>query len=86
MWYDFRFDNPQNRQVRGIGRRELRALFPQLRGRIRSVTLAPPLGVTGLAVAMAAAAMVAAGVEWLLIRREFGCRTDVFASIGSAQS
>lgn len=43
VWYDFRFNNPRNRHVRGIGRRELRALFPQLLGRTRSVTLAPPL-------------------------------------------
>jgi hypothetical protein len=43
LWYDFRFDNPRNRNVRGIGRRALRQLFPDLRGQIRSVTLAPPL-------------------------------------------
>lgn len=44
VWYDFRFDNPKNSQVRGIGSRELRKLFPGLAGRIRSTTLAPPLG------------------------------------------
>ncbi len=43
LWYDFRADNPRNPHVRGIGRRELRALFPQLAGEIRSATLAPPL-------------------------------------------
>ncbi len=43
LWYDFRVDNPRNRNVRGIGRRELRALFPALGGEVRSVTLAPPL-------------------------------------------
>ncbi len=43
LWYDFRVDNPRNRNVRGIGRRELRSLFPGLAGEIRSVTLAPPL-------------------------------------------
>jgi len=43
LWYDFAFDNPQNAQVRGIGRREIRKLFVQLAGNIRSVTLAPPL-------------------------------------------
>jgi SAM-dependent methyltransferase len=42
LWYDFRV-NPRNAQVRAIGRRELRALFPGLRGDVRSVTLAPPL-------------------------------------------
>ncbi len=43
LWYDFRFDNPLNRQVRGIGRRELRTLFAGLDGPIRSVSLAPPI-------------------------------------------
>ncbi len=43
LWYDFRADNPRNPNVRGIGRRELRALFPNLTGEIRSATLAPPL-------------------------------------------
>lgn len=43
LWYDFRLDNPRNPHVRGIGRRELRALFPDLEGEVRSLTLAPPL-------------------------------------------
>jgi len=43
LWYDFAFDNPRNRSVRGISRRQLRKLFPSLRGETRSVTLAPPL-------------------------------------------
>lgn len=43
LWYDFRFNSPGNPNVRGIGRRELRALFPDLGGEIRSLTLAPPL-------------------------------------------
>jgi SAM-dependent methyltransferase len=43
LWYDFAVNNPSNMQVRGIDRRELRELFPELRGEIRSVTLAPPL-------------------------------------------
>lgn len=43
LWYDFRTDNPQNANVRGIGRRELGALFPELTGEVRSATLAPPL-------------------------------------------
>ncbi len=43
LWYDFRTDNPRNPNVRGIGRRELRALFPELAGEVRSATLAPPL-------------------------------------------
>ncbi len=43
LWYDFRVDNPRNPNVRGIGRRELRSLFPNLAGDVRSITLAPPL-------------------------------------------
>ncbi len=43
LWYDFRFDNPSNPNVRGIGRSELRALFPALRAEIRTISLLPPL-------------------------------------------
>jgi SAM-dependent methyltransferase len=43
LWYDFALNNPNNPQVRGVGRKELRQLFPELNGDIRSVTLAPPL-------------------------------------------
>ena len=43
LWYDFAFDNPKNRHVHGIGKSEIKKLFPQLAGKIRSVTLAPPL-------------------------------------------
>lgn len=44
VWYDFRYDNPWNRDVRGVGRREITRLFPGWRAHYRSVTLAPPLG------------------------------------------
>jgi ubiquinone/menaquinone biosynthesis C-methylase UbiE len=43
LWYDFAVNNPRNAHARGVRRRELRELFPTLRGRIESVTLAPPL-------------------------------------------
>jgi ubiquinone/menaquinone biosynthesis C-methylase UbiE len=43
LWYDFAFNNPRNSQVRGVGRGELRGLFPELRGVIKSATLAPPI-------------------------------------------
>ncbi len=43
LWYDFAYDNPRNPNVRGIGRAEIKRLFPTLQGRIRRVTLAPPL-------------------------------------------
>jgi SAM-dependent methyltransferase len=42
-WYDFFVDNPRNRAVRGIGRRELASLFPGFDLRLRRITLAPPL-------------------------------------------
>jgi SAM-dependent methyltransferase len=43
LWYDFHMDNPRNPDVRGIRRREIRALFPDCRVALRRVTLAPPL-------------------------------------------
>ena len=43
LWYDFAYNNPRNPNVRGIGRAEIKQLFPALRGKIRTITLAPPL-------------------------------------------
>lgn len=43
LWYDFRYDNPRNQQVRSVSAKEIRKLFPGLQGRIRSTTLLPPL-------------------------------------------
>ena len=43
LWYDFAYNNPRNPSVRGIGRAEIKKLFPSLRGQIRTITLAPPL-------------------------------------------
>jgi SAM-dependent methyltransferase len=43
LWHDFRFDNPRNRDVRGIGAAEIRSLFPGFRVELQSVGLAPPL-------------------------------------------
>jgi len=43
LWYDFRYDNPRNPHVRGIGAREIRSLFPGCTVRLRRVTLAPPI-------------------------------------------
>lgn len=42
LWYDY-FFNPTNAQTRGIGKRELRALFPKCSFHVWRVTLAPPL-------------------------------------------
>ncbi len=43
LWYNFARNNPSNRQVRKVGRREVRQLFPNFHGALRSITLAPPL-------------------------------------------
>jgi SAM-dependent methyltransferase len=43
LWYDFRFNNPRNANVRGITSREIHSLFPDCSIRLRRVTLAPPL-------------------------------------------
>jgi ubiquinone/menaquinone biosynthesis C-methylase UbiE len=43
LWYDFAVNNPRNPNVRKVDRRELRNLFPQLTGTVKSITLAPPL-------------------------------------------
>jgi SAM-dependent methyltransferase len=43
LWYDFAFDNPSNRDVRGVPLTRVRKLFPQGRMAARRVTLAPPL-------------------------------------------
>ncbi len=43
LYYDFAWNNPKNAHVRGIGTSEVMRLFPSLRGRVRSATLAPPL-------------------------------------------
>ncbi len=44
LWYDLRVNNAANPHVRKVGRPELLRLFPGLKGEIRSVTLAPPVG------------------------------------------
>jgi ubiquinone/menaquinone biosynthesis C-methylase UbiE len=43
LWYDFFVSEPRNPHVLGIGRRELRRLFPGWGLRLRRATLAPPL-------------------------------------------
>jgi len=42
LWYDFRYNNPGNRNVRGVRARRVRELFPRLEGRLHSVTVLPP--------------------------------------------
>lgn len=43
LWYDFWANNPRNPNVRGVGSREIRALFPGCEVRLRRVELAPPV-------------------------------------------
>ncbi|RMH20508.1 MAG: class I SAM-dependent methyltransferase [Gammaproteobacteria bacterium] len=43
MIYDFRISHPRNPDTLGIGKREVRRLFPGMKCCFRSLTLAPPL-------------------------------------------
>ena len=43
LWYDFRCPNPRNPNVRAIGMRELRQLFPGWVADVRSLILLPPI-------------------------------------------
>jgi len=43
VWYDFAYDNPRNRHVKGVGRREIASLFPGCNITLRKATLAPPI-------------------------------------------
>jgi SAM-dependent methyltransferase len=43
VWNDFFADNPRNRAVRGVRKREIAALFPGFEPTLRRVTLAAPL-------------------------------------------
>jgi SAM-dependent methyltransferase len=43
VWYDFLVNNPGNAQVRGVGAREIRSLFPGCQVRLDRITLAPPI-------------------------------------------
>jgi ubiquinone/menaquinone biosynthesis C-methylase UbiE len=43
LWYDFFLDNPWNDDVRGVGKSEVRRLFPGCSMKVRRLTLAPPI-------------------------------------------
>ncbi|MFA6028793.1 MAG: class I SAM-dependent methyltransferase [Elusimicrobiota bacterium] len=43
VWYDFRIDNPFNRDVHGISRAEIFSLFPDSTIELIPITLAPPI-------------------------------------------
>jgi SAM-dependent methyltransferase len=75
LWYDFRFDNPRNENVRGVTRSEVRGLFPEAEIRFYTVTLAPFL------------ARAVAPVSWLachLLNAVPLLRTHILAAIRRA--
>ena len=43
LWYDFRYNNPRNPNVRGMTLSRIRSLFPGLTADLRTITLLPPL-------------------------------------------
>jgi len=43
IWYDYFISKPANRDVKGIGRREVMALFRDCQFEFKKVTLAPPI-------------------------------------------
>jgi SAM-dependent methyltransferase len=44
VWYDFRYNNPKNSNVQGIGKREIREFLPSCKLEFWRLTLAPPIG------------------------------------------
>ena len=46
LWYDYHVNNPLNRDVRGVKRREIHELFPNCEIHLERITLAPPLART----------------------------------------
>lgn len=44
LWYDFIYNNPRNKDVKGVGIEEVRQLFPELDFSFAKITLAPPIG------------------------------------------
>lgn len=43
LWYDYYMDNPKNKDVKGVKRKEIYELFPGCKIYLKHVTLAPPL-------------------------------------------
>lgn len=45
LWYDFIYDNPNNKDVKGVSKQEIRQLFAKAsKITFKKVTLAPPIG------------------------------------------
>jgi SAM-dependent methyltransferase len=43
IWYDFRYNSPWNREVRGVPESRIRALFPSFDVQLQTLTLLPPV-------------------------------------------
>lgn len=43
LWYDFVYDNPTNKDVKGVPYKKIVALFPEGKITVRRLTLAPPI-------------------------------------------
>lgn len=43
LWYDMRYPNPWNPNIRAMTRSRIHSLFPSLRAELRAMTLIPPL-------------------------------------------
>ena len=43
LWYDYHVNNPWNKDVRAVKRKEIYQLFPNCRIDLKRITLAPPL-------------------------------------------
>jgi SAM-dependent methyltransferase len=43
LWFDFRYNNPLNREVFGMSRRDIYGLYPDCDIRLESVVLSPPI-------------------------------------------
>lgn len=43
VWYDFRYNNPYNHNVRGMTKEAIRTFFPYFSLKLRAVTLLPPV-------------------------------------------
>jgi len=43
LWYDFRYNNPKNPDVKGIEKKEIKALFPNCKYDFNLIILAPPI-------------------------------------------
>ncbi|MBI2953554.1 MAG: class I SAM-dependent methyltransferase [Chloroflexi bacterium] len=43
LWFDFRYNNPQNPHTRGMNMQNIRSLFPGFESHLRTIGLLPPL-------------------------------------------